>query len=45
MFRKLKDYRIEIISTAVILVNALIITKDVKQIREMKRNPKVVIFK
>ena len=42
---KLKYYKVEIISTAVILINAVIIKKDLKQIKEMKKGQKMIIFK
>lgn len=39
-----KDYKVEIIAAAVTVINGILIKKNVKQIREMKKNPKVILF-
>lgn len=45
MFEKLKEYKVEVASIAVILLNTMIITRDLKQIKAIKRGQKMIIFK
>lgn len=45
MLKKLKEYKIEAASIAIIFLNAVIIKKDLKQIKEMKKGQKMIIFK
>ena len=45
MFKKfIKEYKVEILASTVTIINGLLIKKNVKQIREMKKNPKVILF-
>lgn len=39
-----KDYKVEIIATAVTVINGILIKKNITQIKEMKKNPKVILF-
>lgn len=40
----IKNYKVEILASAVTIVNGLLIKKNVKQIKEMKKNPKAILF-
>ncbi len=39
-----KDYKVEIIATAVTVINGILIKKNITQTKEMKKNPKVILF-
>lgn len=39
-----KEYKVEILAAVVTIINGVLIKKNVKQIKEMKRNPKVILF-
>lgn len=40
----IKEYKVEIIAAAVTLVNGVLIRKNIKGIKEMKKHPKVILF-
>lgn len=39
-----KEYKVEILATVITIINGVLIKKNVKQIKEMKKNPKVILF-
>lgn len=40
----IKEHKVEILASAVTVINGILIKKNIKEIKEMKKHPKVILF-